>query len=298
MSATTTLNAEVRQRQVNSSGLEQINQNGVDNNETSARKEEAAATSQASDTDEDDLPVKPSKPSSQTLQATDKTTVGLDHCLKDFSPRWRNWVIRGIFSCLMISSFTFLIYLGPLALVLLIIAIQIMCFHEIITIGYVVYRTYELPWFRTLSWYFLFASNFFFFGESLIGYFGVLLARTDFLRPFVTYHRFISFSLYTAGLVGFVCSLVKRHYLKQFTLFGWTHVTLLLVVVQSHFIIQNVFEGLIWVLVPASMIICNDMMAYLFGFFFGRTPLIKLSPKKTWEGFIGGAFSTIIFGIV
>jgi phosphatidate cytidylyltransferase len=39
-------------------------------------------------------------------------------------------------------------------------------------------------------------------------------------------------------------------------------------------------------------------MAYMFGFFFGRTKLIKLSPKKTWEGFIGGAFSTIIFGFI
>jgi len=36
----------------------------------------------------------------------------------------------------------------------------------------------------------------------------------------------------------------------------------------------------------------------MFGFFFGKTPLIKLSPKKTWEGFIGGAFSTIIFGLI
>ena len=26
----------------------------------------------------------------------------------------------------------------------------------------------------------------------------------------------------------------------------------------------------------------------------GRTPLIKLSPKKTWEGFIGGAAATLI----
>ena len=50
-------------------------------------------------------------------------------------------------------------------------------------------------------------------------------------------------------------------------------------------------------LVPVSMIICNDIMAYMFGFFFGKTPLIKLSPKKTWEGFIGGAISTIAFGI-
>lgn len=46
------------------------------------------------------------------------------------------------------------------------------------------------------------------------------------------------------------------------------------------------------------MIVCNDVMAYVFGFFFGRTPLIQLSPKKTWEGFIGGGFATVIFGLV
>lgn len=51
-------------------------------------------------------------------------------------------------------------------------------------------------------------------------------------------------------------------------------------------------------LVPVSMIICNDIMAYMFGFFFGKTPLIKLSPKKTWEGFIGGGISTIFFSIL
>ncbi|GBP10335.1 Phosphatidate cytidylyltransferase, photoreceptor-specific [Eumeta japonica] len=57
-------------------------------------------------------------------------------------------------------------------------------------------------------------------------------------------------------------------------------------------------DGLIWLIVPVSMIICNDVMAYVFGFFFGKTPLIKLSPKKTWEGFIGGGIATVIFGLV
>lgn len=57
-------------------------------------------------------------------------------------------------------------------------------------------------------------------------------------------------------------------------------------------------SGLIWFIVPVSMIVCNDVMAYMFGFFFGRTPLIKLSPKKTWEGFIGGGFATVLFGIL
>lgn len=46
------------------------------------------------------------------------------------------------------------------------------------------------------------------------------------------------------------------------------------------------------------MIVINDVMAYVFGFFFGRTPLIKLSPKKTWEGFVGGGFSTVVLGLM
>jgi phosphatidate cytidylyltransferase len=104
--------------------------------------------------------------------------------------------------------------------------------------------------------------------------------------------------MYTAGFVAFVLTLKKTYYLKQFTLFGYTHLALLLIVTQSNLMIQNVFDGLIWFLLPVSLIICNDIMAYMFGFFFGRTRLIKLSPKKTWEGFIGGAFSTIIFGFI
>lgn len=74
--------------------------------------------------------------------------------------------------------------------------------------------------------------------------------------------------------------------------------TLLIVVTQSYLIIQNMFEGLIWFIVPVSMIVINDVMAYIFGFFFGKTPLIKLSPKKTWEGFIGGGISTVLLGFV
>ncbi|KAG7280924.1 hypothetical protein CRUP_009211 [Coryphaenoides rupestris] len=100
------------------------------------------------------------------------------------------------------------------------------------------------------------------------------------------------------GFCMFVLSLVKKHYRLQFYMFGWTHVTLLIVVTQSHLIIHNLFEGMIWFIVPISCVICNDIMAYMFGFFFGRTPLIKLSPKKTWEGFIGGFFATVVFGIL
>jgi CDP-diglyceride synthetase len=61
---------------------------------------------------------------------------------------------------------------------------------------------------------------------------------------------------------------------------------------------NNILEGLIWFWVPASLVICNDIFAYVWGMTLGRTPLIKLSPKKTVEGFVGAFISTIFFAIV
>uniref|UniRef100_A0A8C6P0V2 Phosphatidate cytidylyltransferase n=1 Tax=Nothobranchius furzeri TaxID=105023 RepID=A0A8C6P0V2_NOTFU len=216
---------------------------------------------------------------------------------KNRQSQWKNYWIRGVLSIPMISSFFLITYMGPIALIV-VMGVQIKCFHEIITIGYRVYHSYELPWFRTLSWYFLICVNYFFYGETVADYFGGLVQREEPLQFLARYHRFISFALYLAGFCMFVLSLVKKHYRLQFYMFAWTHVTLLIVVTQSHLVIQNLFEGMIWFIVPISIVICNDIMAYLFGFFFGRTPLIKLSPKKTWEGFIGGFFSTVIIGFI
>ncbi|MEP7141679.1 MAG: phosphatidate cytidylyltransferase [Ferruginibacter sp.] len=38
----------------------------------------------------------------------------------------------------------------------------------------------------------------------------------------------------------------------------------------------------------------NDTMAYLVGSFIGKTPFSKISPKKTWEGTIGGIILCIL----
>ncbi|KHJ91866.1 phosphatidate cytidylyltransferase [Oesophagostomum dentatum] len=222
----------------------------------------------------------------------------VDSVLAPLPARWRNWVVRGVFTIIMVSMFSFIVSRGPTWLMALVFAIQFKCFHEIISIGLAVYRMYDFPWFRLLSWYFLLTSNYFFFGESLIDYWAILLRKDNFLQFLNSYHRLISFALYCVGFVWFVLSLKKGYYLRQFSLFAWTHITLLLIVCQSFFIIQNIFQGTIWFLAPVAMIICCDVMSYMFGFFFGRTPLIKLSPKKTWEGFIGGAISTVAFGVL
>ena len=50
-------------------------------------------------------------------------------------------------------------------------------------------------------------------------------------------------------------------------------------------------------LLPCAIIFSiwiNDTMAYLVGSFIGKTPLSKISPKKTWEGTIGGALLCVV----
>ena len=49
--------------------------------------------------------------------------------------------------------------------------------------------------------------------------------------------------------------------------------------------------------IPAIIIFSiwiNDTMAYIVGSFIGKTPLTKISPKKTWEGTIGGIILAVL----
>jgi phosphatidate cytidylyltransferase len=208
----------------------------------------AAAARPAVPTTDDDMEPLPSKPSGAGMPAENSSFQNsfpyFDYLLSGLDPRWRNWIIRGIFSFWMIIAFAKLVSMGPLVVSLVILLIQIKCFQEIINIGYVVYKSHNLPRFRTLSWFFLFTSDYWLYGESLIHYFGSLMNRNNFLHPLVTYHRMISFLLYTSGFVGFVLSLKKTYYLKQFTLFGYTHVTLMILVTSSHLMIENICEGI------------------------------------------------------
>ena len=216
---------------------------------TLSSAEKLAAASGIATTEDEEMEPLPSKPSGAHLIGEPSSSViqviveYFEGLLSGLNPRWRNWIIRGIFSFIMIGLFAKSVQMGPLAVSVVILLVQIKCFQEIITIGYVVYKSHNLPWFRTLSWYFLFSSNYWLYGESLINHFGVLMNKNNFLQPLVTYHRMIAFLLYTGGFVGFVLSLKKTYYLKQFTLFGYTHITLMILVTSSHQMIQNICEG-------------------------------------------------------
>lgn len=108
------------------------------------------------------------------------------------------------------------------------------------------------------------------------------------------YHRLISFSLFMLGLLLFVWSLERGSYRYQFQRFAWSLLALIFVCSVPTTISYNVYKGIFWFIFPQFCVITNDCCAYAFGFFFGKTPLIKLSPKKTWEGFLGGMLCTYL----
>jgi phosphatidate cytidylyltransferase len=214
-----------------------------------------------------------------------------------------NVLVRTLWTFIMIGGFMGCLLMGHICMIILVFICQTIVYREVTRLFTLmdskpVEDRRKDPWSRTLNWYFFATANYFLYGESIIYYFKhVVFADANFL-PFAANHRIISFTLYTIGFVGFVMSLKKGYLKQQFSLFCWVHMTLLLIVVSSHFIMNNILEGLIWFFVPAFLVVCNDVFAYICGITMGRTPLIKLSPKKTVEGFVGAFLCTVVFAIV
>ena len=106
----------------------------------------------------------------------------------------------------------------------------------------------------------------------------------------------------------FAMPVVEVLFSKQFNLknIGYSLFGLLYISVSWGLMIDLRAEGIIvfgglftfdlgWVLpcVLIASIWINDTMAYIVGSLIGKTPLSSISPKKTWEGTLGGAILAI-----
>ncbi|KAL1955006.1 hypothetical protein VTO42DRAFT_359 [Malbranchea cinnamomea] len=254
-----------------------------------------ASSSEVSDVSEPPSPAKTGSPGRGNAGANERSGSAEDQ-LSEYEKKKQTFITRTIWTFIMIAGFFVALFSGHLYVIILVTAIQIVSFKEVIAIANVPSKAKNLKFTKSLNWYFLATTMYFLYGESVIYYFKHVLLVDRVLLPLATHHRFISFMLYVMGFMFFVASLQKGHYKFQFTQFAWTHMALYLIVVQSHFIMNNIFEGLIWFFLPASLVITNDIFAYVCGITFGRTQLIKLSPKKTVEGFVGAWICTILFG--
>ncbi|KAK1285185.1 Phosphatidate cytidylyltransferase [Acorus calamus] len=229
---------------------------------------------------------------------TDATKANGAQMLVDDQNKYKKMRIRTLSSVWMIGGFVLIIYMGHLYIWAMVVVIQFFMTKELFNLLRKVNEDRQLPGFRILNWFFFFTAMLFTYGRFLSRQLvntvtsDKLLYRT--VSGLIKYQMFICYLLYIIGFVWFILSLKKKMYKYQFGQYAWTHMILLLVFAQTSFTVANIYEGIFWFLLPASLIVINDIAAYFFGFFFGRTPLIKLSPKKTWEGFIGASVATIL----
>ncbi|CAK7206156.1 phosphatidate cytidylyltransferase [Sporothrix eucalyptigena] len=248
-----------------------------------------------SDASEDGLSPTKSRPTAVLSNISEKQTPEQEQAA-EYEKKKQNFITRTFWTFVMIGGFFAALFMGHIYMIIIVTAVQIVSFSEVIAIANVPSRARQLSSTKSLNWYWLATTMYFLYGESVIYYFKHIVLVDKVLLPLATHHRFISFILYVFGFVFFVTSLNAGHYKFQFTQFAWTHMALYLIVVQAHFVMNNIFEGMIWFFLPASLVITNDIFAYICGITFGRTQLIKLSPKKTVEGFVGAWIMTVIFG--
>jgi len=210
----------------------------------------------------------------------------------------RNMKTRSFFGAVMIISFALIIAAGHMYCALLVLALMACMFHEIIQLKRNVEKDNRIPGFYLIRWYFFSVTVFLlskrFLAETyddMVGQLGTLP-----FKILVRYNNLVIYLLYVLGGLAFILSLRKFTLRYQFHQMSWTVVVILVVVCQSASMMANVYRALIWFIVPQSSVIMNDIFAYFVGIFFGRTPLIALSPKKTWEGFLGGGLFTVAWG--
>jgi hypothetical protein len=94
----------------------------------------------------------------QTMSNTQQTTLLMDEPGKK---KWKNWWIRTLWTFVMISGFLGIILSGHIWVVLLVVVIQTLVYWEVISIAHVPSKAKKMPWFRTMSWYFLLSTNYF-----------------------------------------------------------------------------------------------------------------------------------------
>ncbi|TMW56920.1 hypothetical protein Poli38472_002845 [Pythium oligandrum] len=214
----------------------------------------------------------------------------------------KKFMTRVVVGFAMIGLFMLIMYGGHLYAWVMVVVLQTLIFRELVNVRYKAAAEKSIPWFRSVQWMWFFVALFFNYGDS----FGVFLEtrKLRFVPPilvhYLRYHTWISFTMYTALFVMSVLSLKKGYYKYQMGQYTWTIVTLGMIVFQMKYVLTNIFNGLFWFVLPVSLVVCNDCFAFFCGKIAGRkfikTPFLRLSPNKTWEGYIGAFLCTILFG--
>lgn len=192
--------------------------------------------------------------------------------------------------------------MGHVYICALIALCQVLLFRELVGVRYrahfhIIQET--IPLFRTTQWLWFLVSISYNYSDFVVD---IVQRNPDFhhVLKYVRLLPSLAFVMYAGTFVLTIVTFQTGYIRFQMNQLCWTILVLCLTQGQLKYIMHNVYNGLFWFFIPAFLVITNDVWAYISGMLCGRKfihrPFMKISPNKTWEGFIGGLFATLFFG--
>merc|ERR1711998_88419 len=121
-------------------------------------------------------------------------------------------LVRGWWSLVMLAILGTTLYLGHIAMCVMLIALQSKTFRELADVRYKAHKAQQVPMFRTIQWLWFAAAIFYSYGQQLLRWMGDEVTE---LRVYRRYESFTAFSLYSALFVITVLYFKKGQYKYQ-----------------------------------------------------------------------------------
>jgi len=142
-------------------------------------------------------------------------------------------------------------------------------------------------------------------GVQVLSFFGICGAVILFLTSFFYASGIIQYPGYSVyGLFVVVVLVIELFRKKENPLHNWAYFIMGQIMIAlpfsllSYILYIDTYNPLILIAVFATVWV-NDTGAYIFGITFGKHRMFeRISPKKSWEGFIGGAITALASGYV
>ncbi|CAN7120593.1 unnamed protein product [Brassica rapa subsp. narinosa] len=192
--------------------------------------------------------------------------------------KYKSFMVRTYSTIWMIGGFVMVVYMGHLYITAMVLVIQIFMAKELFNLLRKAPEEKCLPGIKHLNWrcimflnssscwHFFFTAMLFVYGRILSQRLANTVTADQFLYRLVSglikYHMAICYLLYIIGFMWFILTLKKKMYKYQFGQYAWTHMILIVVFTQSSFTVANIFEGIFWFLLPASLIITTSSLTF------------------------------------
>lgn len=204
--------------------------------------------------------------------------------------KWADLGTRSASAFLLIFSEMFILGLGHWAIKIELLIIQILAFHEFLNLVYDKEMAKKVPIStRIVPWLLNIVIS---YHLSVVPIIKQYFKEATILK----YHGLIMSIAIMVTLVLYVVGLTPENDAYCYKRLGYTSVGILITTYPISCYMKLSDFSTFWFFIQIFLVIGNDTAAYIFGRLFGKTQLIKLSPKKTVEGFVAGLLIIPIAG--